>query len=94
MKKPEKEPIAIALKYDGATAPKITAKGSDALADAIIQIAEEHGVPLHNDPELSKFLATFDVGDEIPEMLYRVVAEVIAFAYIIKGKFPEGFSQE
>lgn len=93
MKKPE-PPIAIALKYDGASAPKITAKGNDSLAEAIIEIAEEHGVPLHNDPELSKFLATFDVGDEIPEMLYRVVAEVIAFAYIVKGKFPEGFSPE
>ena len=94
MQKPEQEPIAVALKYDGITAPKVTAKGNDALADAIIEIAEEHGVPLHNDPELSKFLATFDVGDEIPEMLYKVVAEVIAFAYIVKGKFPDGFSAE
>ena len=92
MQKPDQEPVAIALKYDGITAPKITAKGTDTLADAIIEIAEEHGVPLHNDPELSKFLATFDVGDEIPEMLYRVVAEVIAFAYIVKGKFPEGYN--
>jgi hypothetical protein len=33
-------------------------------------------------------------GDEIPENLYRAVAEVIAFAYIIAGKFPPGFQPE
>jgi flagellar biosynthesis protein len=97
MKKPEeaKTPplkLAVALQYDGTTAPKVTAKGSGDLAEQILAIAEENGVPLHNDMELVKFLASFDLGDEIPPALYRVVAEVIAFAYLVRGKFPENWN--
>lgn len=101
MKKPDnpsnkndiKEKVAVALKYDGVTAPKITAKGEDAIADEIIAIAEEHGIHLHEDRELVKFLSEFELNEEIPETLYRVVAEIIAFAYMLKGKFPDGYSK-
>lgn len=88
----ENEKVAVALKYDGITAPKVTAKGEDAIADEIIAIAEEHGIHLHEDRELVKFLSEFELNEEIPETLYRVVAEIIAFAYMLKGKFPENYS--
>ncbi len=87
-----KNPIAIALEYDGDTAPRVTAKGEGDIATQIIDLAEEHGVPLQENPELVRLLKRIPLGDEIPEALYFAVAEVIAFAYIIAGRFPEGFS--
>ena len=80
--------IAVALKYDGKNAPKITAKGEGLTADQILQIAEEHGIPLQAEPELARILAQVPLGDEIPEELYLAVAEVIAFAYFLSGKTP------
>lgn len=86
--------FAIALDYDGKTVPRLTAKGGGDVARQIIEIAEECGVPLHQDPELSALLAQIPLGDEIPETLYRAIAEVIAFAYILTGKFPTGFDEQ
>lgn len=85
--------LAVALEYDGENAPRVTAKGTEDLAEKIIALAEEHGIPLHEDKQLIRVLAEIDLGEEIPESLYRAVAEVIAFAYILTGKFPKDFSQ-
>jgi flagellar biosynthesis protein len=83
---------AIALHYDGDNTPKITAKGSGELAEQIIALAREHGIPLQEDPGLAALLAQIELGSDIPETLYRAVAEVIAFAYILSGKFPKGYT--
>lgn len=83
--------VAVALHYDGENAPRVKAKGQGDLARQIIQLAEEHGVPLHDDPDLAAILTQIPLGDEIPENLYVAVAEVIAFAYIVCGKQPVGF---
>ena len=80
--------IAVALQYDGKNAPKVTAKGEGFTAQQILAIAEKHGVPLQNEPELARILAQVPLGDEIPQELYVAVAEVIAFAYFISGKTP------
>ena len=84
--------IAVTLEYDGETAPKVTAKGLDDMADKIIDIATEHGVPLQKNDGLVDVLSQMNLGDEIPENLYRAIAEVIAFAYILTGKFPKSYS--
>ena len=90
MTKPDQtEQKAVALKYDGKGAPKVTASGEGALAEEIIRIARDAGVPLYENPELVSVLSQLDLGDEIPETLYRVVAEIIAFAYYIQGKAPK-----
>lgn len=81
--------LAVALKYDGKSAPKITAKGSGITAEEILQLAEQHNVPLQNDPELARVLAQVPLGEEIPQELYVAVAEVIAFTYFLSGKVPE-----
>jgi flagellar biosynthesis protein len=81
--------IAVALKYDGKNAPKVTAKGEGFSAQQILEIAEKHGVPLQNQPELARVLAQVPLGEEIPRQLYIAVAEVIAFAYFLSGKTPE-----
>lgn len=85
--------LAVALLYDGENAPRITAKGKGALADKILEQARRHQVPLEEDPELAAVLSQIPLGDEIPESLYRAIAEVIAFAYLASGKRPPGFAQ-
>ncbi|MCB1791984.1 MAG: EscU/YscU/HrcU family type III secretion system export apparatus switch protein [Gammaproteobacteria bacterium] len=83
--------IAVALRYDGQGAPRVTAKGEDGLAERIIDAAQQAGVPLYPDAELAMVLSQIPLGEEIPDNLYKAIAEVIAFAYILAGKFPEGF---
>lgn len=82
---------AIALSYDGQQAPTLTAKGDDALAEAILAIAREYKVPIYENAELVKMLARMELGDSIPQELYLTIAEIIAFAWRLKGKFPVGF---
>ena len=84
---------AIALTYDGATAPTLSAKGDDELAEAILAIAREHEVPIYENADLVRLLAKLELGDEIPEALYRTIAEIIAFAWYLKGKCPPGFRE-
>lgn len=79
---------AIALQYDGENAPIVTASGEGDIAEEIIRIAKEHGVPLREDMMLAALLSELELGEEIPPLLYRVVAEIIAYAYIISGKVP------
>ncbi|KZX64585.1 MAG: EscU/YscU/HrcU family type III secretion system export apparatus switch protein [Pseudomonas sp.] len=91
----DKQPArqAIALSYDGINAPSLTAKGDDELAEAILAIAREHEVPIYENADLVRLLAKLELGDEIPEALYRTIAEIIAFAWYLKGKCPPGFRE-
>ncbi|AXO62265.1 EscU/YscU/HrcU family type III secretion system export apparatus switch protein [Ectopseudomonas oleovorans] len=84
---------AIALNYDGQTAPILSAKGDDELAEAILAIAREYEVPIYENAELVRLLARLELGDAIPQALYRCIAEIIAFAWYLQGKTPEGFEQ-
>ncbi len=79
---------AVALSYDGVSVPKVSARGEDELAMAIIQLAIAHEVPVYENASLMKWLAQLDVGDEIPESLYRVIAEILAFVYALEGRTP------
>lgn len=81
---------AIALKYDGTHAPTLTAKGDEALAEEILRVARDYEVPIYENAELVKLLARMELGDSIPEELYRTIAEIIAFAWNLKGRFPQG----
>ena len=82
----------VALHYDGESAPTVTAKGRGYIADEILNIANQHDIPIKQDADLVQFLSQVELGSEIPETLYLAVAEVIAFAYLIKGKNPSGTS--
>jgi len=88
--KPE---MVVALLYDGDNAPRVTAKGCGELAERILRLAEQQGIPLQADPELAAILSQIPVGNEIPESLYRAIAEVISFAYMVSGKRPPGFRE-
>lgn len=83
---------AIALSYDGQQAPTLSAKGDDELAEAILALAREHDVPIYENAELVRLLARLELGEQIPEALYLTIAEIIAFAWQLRGKMPMGFS--
>ena len=85
---------AIALTYDGQKAPVLSAKGDEELAEAIPAIAREYEVPIYENAELVRLLARLELGDAIPEQLYRCIAEIIAFAWYLKGKAPAGSSRD
>jgi flagellar biosynthesis protein len=75
---------AVALKYqmgDRQSAPRVLAKGQGAIADRILELAREKGVPLYEDKELVEVLGQLDVGTEIAPELYQAVAEVLIFIY-------------
>jgi flagellar biosynthesis protein len=73
---------ATALSYEqGQTAPQVVATGSGYLAERIIAAALEAGVPVKSDPALARALAALDLGEEVPEAMYRAVAETLAWAY-------------
>ncbi len=80
---------AVALAYDGKNAPQIVAKGHGELAQDIIATAKEHGVLVHEDEELVKVLQRIELGTDIPKELYIIIAELIAFSYVLQGKFPD-----
>ena len=79
---------AVVLNYDGVTVPKLSAKGEDDLAQAIIDIAIAHKVPVYENAELVQWLGQMEVGDDIPEQLYQVIAEVLSFVYRLEDRLP------
>ncbi|MFC8750006.1 EscU/YscU/HrcU family type III secretion system export apparatus switch protein [Pseudomonas oryzihabitans] len=79
---------AIALSYDGSSAPILSAKGDAELAELILATAREHEVPIYENADLVRILSRLELGAEIPEALYRTLAEIIAFAWHLKGKCP------
>lgn len=85
---PPKPQKAVALSWDREHAPRITASGTGLTAEQILAIAEEHGVPLRNDPVLVEALSQIPIGDEIPRELYVAVAEVLAFVFMLEGIDP------
>ena len=74
---------AVALKYERGKdpAPKVTAKGRGAVAERILALAKENNIPIRQDKTLLDALYKLDINEEIPEELYRVIAEVLAFVY-------------
>jgi flagellar biosynthesis protein len=82
---------AAALSYEpGETAPRVVATGRGHLAERIIAAAEEAGVPVKSDPALARALAALDLGDEVPEAMYRAVAETLAWAYKLDAQAARG----
>lgn len=83
---------AVALEYDpdSMKAPKLTAKGADAVAARIREAAEKHKVPIIRNPPLCRVLYdTTDIDEEIPYEHYQAVAKIIGYVYKLKGKQPK-----
>jgi flagellar biosynthesis protein len=73
---------ATALNYQhGDVAPKVTATGAGRFAERIIEAALEAGVPVREDPALVEALAALNLGNDVPDALWKAVAETLAWAY-------------
>ncbi len=80
MKENRKKQQAVALSYDpNDQAPKVVAVGQGALAEKIIEKAQENHVPIHQDDKLVNTLSKLEIGELIPQELYQVVAEILVF---------------
>jgi flagellar biosynthetic protein FlhB len=82
--------LAVALRFNAEEmeAPRVVAKGADAIAERIKETAREHGIALvENKPLAQALYKSAEIGDYVPVDLYRAVAEVLAYVYRLKGKF-------
>lgn len=80
---------AVALKYDPdeMEAPRLTAKGADLIAKRIRELAEEHNIPIVENPPLARVLfSAVEIEQEIPPEHYKAVAGVISYVMRLKGK--------
>lgn len=79
---------SVALTYNPETdnAPKVIASGRGEIAQRIVEIAIEHGIHIHEDPDLVEALSQLDLNDEIPVDLYIVVSELLIFVYSLNQK--------
>jgi flagellar biosynthesis protein FlhB len=79
--------VALSYKQGEMTAPKVVAKGVDFLALKIREIAEKNGIPIVEEPPLARALyKAVEIDQEIPEDLFKAVAQVLAYIYALKHK--------
>jgi len=81
--------FACAIQYDKekAAAPVLIAKGADHLAQKLKDIAKVHNVPIVENKPLARMLYyNVDIDAEIPQELYQMTAEVLAYVYQLKNK--------
>lgn len=77
-----KNAVALAYDEDKDQSPVVVASGAGHIAQRIIDLAQESGVPIYEDETAASLLSQLELGQEIPVELYEVVAEI--FAYILK----------
>lgn len=76
---------AVALSYDDddrAAAPVIVASGMGHMAEKIVEVARENGVPVYEDNSLATLLTQLELGSQIPEELYQAVVDI--YVYFLK----------
>jgi flagellar biosynthesis protein len=81
-----KRQLAVALHYDKKGAPRVVAKGKGSIGAKIIEIAKAHDIPIEENEVLAGALSHVEIGDEIPEELYKAVAEVLIFVLRLTGR--------
>ena len=78
--KREKTKRVAALSYtEDMTAPKIIASGKGKIAENILKEAEKNDIPVYEDPKLATILTELEIGSQIPEELYELVAKIMVF---------------
>lgn len=78
--------VALAYNRDKMGAPRVVAKGADKLAFKIREIAKAHHVPIVENVPVARALHKINLDTEIPEDLFKAVAEILAYVYNIKGR--------
>ena len=80
---------AVALSYaDKDKAPIVVAKGYGVVAESILRCAREHGLYVHESPELVNLLMNVDLDEQIPPQLYVAIAELLAWLYHLESRAP------
>ncbi|MYN11661.1 flagellar biosynthesis protein FlhB [Pusillimonas sp. TS35] len=83
---PTHRPVAVALAYDGKqAAPRVVAKGYGTVAESIIRAARDHGLHVHESPELVSVLMRLELDAQIPPALYEAVASLLAWLYSLES---------
>lgn len=81
---------AVALQYSGTeAAPVIVASGMGYLAEKIVEVAANHGVPVYEDNSLATMLAQLQLGQEIPESLYQAIVDIYVYFLEFDPNDPE-----
>ncbi len=84
---PPKPRRATALRYEhGEHAPTVAATGRGLVADRIVAAAKEAGVPVRSDPALAEALGALELDADVPEAMWRAVAETLAWAYQVDAR--------
>jgi flagellar biosynthesis protein len=78
--------LAVALHYDKKGAPRVIAKGKGTIGAKIIELAKAHDIPIEENEVLAGALSHVEIGDEIPQELYKAVAEVLIFVLRLTGR--------
>ena len=81
MSKPEQgKKRAVALQYGpDDPAPVVVASGMGYLAERIVSVAQENGVPVYEDDSLATILSQLNLGQQIPEELYQAIVEIYVY---------------
>ena len=87
---------AVALKYDKEVnnAPEVVASGQRYLASNIIKIAKQNNIPIKKDEDMVELLSKIDINKEVPDTMYKAVAEIFSFIYEITNDRREEINEE
>lgn len=82
-------PSAAVIRYDEGLGeePRVVAHGRGIIAEKILELANEHDIPMEEDPGLLETLLDMDLGDSIPPQLYSVIAEILLLIEEIEGSY-------
>lgn len=81
-----KKALALGWNKEKDNAPKVLGSGSGEIAERIIKLAHENGIPIKEDEDLCEILSKLELGEEIPPAMYKAVAEVFSFIYRMSNK--------
>lgn len=82
---------AVSLHYDGVKAPTVSAQAEGPVAQEMLRLATELGIPIHQDAALTETLSQLRLNAEVPLALFVTIAEIIAFAYQLRDTAPPGW---
>ncbi len=81
---------AVALQYEnGMPAPVVVASGMGYLAEKIVEVASENGVPVYEDTSLATMLSQLQLGQPIPESLYRFIVDIYVYFLHFDPNIPQ-----
>ena len=93
MSEPDKKTVpagrAVALQYGGNAAPVIVASGMGYLAEKIVEVAADNGVPVYEDNSLATMLTQLELGQEIPPSLYQSIVDIYVYFLEFDPEHPE-----